>query len=272
MGRFTVIPTAAFDGLQVDAGVLLRRFNPANPVAPADEDIICATTGGVNPSCVPTFSDYGEDVDNVPNNMMEFKHLDGWEVTLGTTSLGTTPELIKLALGCADIDGENTSKIIPRRDLKQTDFSDIWWVGDKADGGFVAIQIKNALSTGGFSLQTTKNGKGQIALTITGHVSINAQSVVPMVIYSYEGDDTGFFSVQQILSHVASNFVDASVESGDSIEVTLTADTGYEIGTVVVTMGGTDVTSTAYDDTTDKVTIASVSGDIVILATGELAG
>lgn len=265
MGRFTVIPTNAFDGLQLDAGVLLKRFNPANPVAPADEDIICATTGGVNPVCTPTFSDFGEDVDNVPNNMMEFKHLDGWNVTLSTTSLGTTPELIKYALGCADIDGE--TKIVPRRDLKQTDFSDIWWVGDKADGGFVAIQIKNALSTGGFSLQTTKNGKGQIAITLTGHVSISAQNVVPMVIYSVAGDDTGYWSVQQILTHINSTFVDASIADGEALTATLTAETGYTIGTVVVTVGGEDVTTTAYDEETDMVSIASVDGDVVILAT-----
>ena len=189
MGMFTVIPSNTFDGLQVDAGVLLKTFNPAAPAAPADADIICATTGGINPVCTPTYSDYGEDVDNVPNNMMELKHLDGWECSLSTTSLGTTPELIKLALGAADIDG--TTKIVPRRDLQQTDFSDIWWVGDRADGGMVAIQLKNALSTGGFSLQTSKNGKGQIALTITGHVSIDAQDEVPMVFYSAPPVTTG---------------------------------------------------------------------------------
>lgn len=189
MGMFTVIPSNTFDGLQVDAGVLLKTFNPAAPAAPADADIICATTGGINPVCTPTYSDYGEDVDNVPNNMMELKHLDGWECSLSTTSLGTTPELIKLALGAADIDG--TTKIVPRRDLKQTDFSDIWWVGDRADGGMVAIQLKNALSTGGFSLQTSKNGKGQIAITITGHVSIDAQDEVPMVFYSAPPVTTG---------------------------------------------------------------------------------
>lgn len=189
MGKFTVIPQDTFDGLQLDAGVLLNTFNPATPTAPADEDIICATTGGITVACVPTFSDLGEDVDNVPVNMKELKHLDSWECTLSTTSLGTSPELIKMALGCADIDGTDETKIVPRADLKQTDFSDIWWVGDRADGGMVAVQLKNALSTGGFSLQTTKNGKGQIALTITGHVSINAQKEVPMVFYS--ADPTG---------------------------------------------------------------------------------
>lgn len=188
MGRFTVIPQSTFNDLQTDAGVLLNTFDPSNPAAPADSAIICATTGGVNPSCVPTYSDYGEDIDNVPNNMMELKHLDGWECKLSTTCLGTSPELIRLALGAADVNA-SIGEIVPRRDLEQTDFSDVWWVGDKADGGLVAIQLKNALSTGGFSLQTTKNGKGQISLELTGHVSIEAQSEMPMVFYSLSGDD-----------------------------------------------------------------------------------
>jgi len=183
MGRFTVVPQDAFDGLQMDAGVLLKTFDPAAP-AVTDAALICATTGGINPQCIPTYSDFGEDVDNVPNNMKEFKHLDGWDCKIATTGLGTSPELIKLALGAADIDGTNTSMVKPRRDLAQTDFSDIWWVGDRADGGCVAIQLKNALSTGGFSLQTTKNGKGQISIELTGHVSIAAQNEVPMVFYS----------------------------------------------------------------------------------------
>jgi hypothetical protein len=269
MGRFTVIPTNAFEGLQLDAGVLLTRFNPANPVAPADADIICATTGGIQVSCTPEYEDLGEDVDNVPLNMMEFKKLRSWACTLTTTSLGTTPELIRLSLGAADIDLTDTGKIVPRRDLLQTDFSDIWWVGDKADGGLVAVQIKNALATEGFSLQTTKNGKGQIGLTLTGHVSINAQSVVPMIFYSYKGDGTEYHSVQQILSHVASTFVDASIADGDALSATLTADTGYTIDTVVVTMGGEDITATAYTSATGAVAIASVDADVVILATAE---
>lgn len=188
MGKFTVIPQDTFDALQVDAGVLLKTFDPSDPDAPADEDIICATTGGINPTCIPTYSDYGEDVDNCPVNMKELKHLDGWECKISTTCLGTSPELIRLALGAADITAAS-GMIKPRKDLAQTDFSDLWWVGDKADGGFVAIQLKNALSTGGFSLQTSKNGKGQVSIELTGHVSINAQSTMPMVFYSVDGDE-----------------------------------------------------------------------------------
>ena len=187
MGRFTKVSQDAFDQLQVDAGVLLKHFDPANPAEPADADIICATTGGINPTCVPTYSDFGEDVDNVPNNMKEFKHLDGWECKFATTCLGTSVELIRLSLGAADVTAAS-GKIAPRRDLEQTDFEDaIWWVGDRADGGLVAIKLMNVLSSGGFSLQTTKNGKGQIALELMGHVSIDAQDTMPMEFYVSAG-------------------------------------------------------------------------------------
>lgn len=187
MGRFTVIPQDAFEGMQLDAGVILTSFDPTDVAAPDDEDIVCATTGGINIVCQPSFSDLGEDVDNVPNNMKELKHLDYWECSFSTTSLGTSPAMIKMSLGCADIDGSNASKIVPRANLEQTDFAgSLWWVGDRADGGCVAVELKNALSTGGFSLQTAKNGKGQTSITITGHVSIDAQNVVPMVFYSID--------------------------------------------------------------------------------------
>lgn len=189
MGKFTKIPQSTFEELQLDAGVLLNTFDPSNPVEPADSAIICATTGGINATCVPTFSDLGEDVDNCPTNTKELKHLDSWECKMAFTSLGTSTANIRLALGAADVNA-TSGKITPRRDLEQTDFSDIWWVGDRADGGLVAIKLINALSTAGFSLQTTKSGKGQISVELTGHVSISSQDTMPMEFYSLDPDDS----------------------------------------------------------------------------------
>ena len=115
--------------------------------------------------------------------MKELKHLDSWACTMGFTSLGTSAEAIRLALGSADV---NESKITPRSGLSQDDFTDLWWVGDRADGGAVAVKLKNALSTGGFVLQTGKNAKGQVTVELTGHVSINAQDEMPMEFYSFD--------------------------------------------------------------------------------------
>lgn len=193
MGKFTKIPENTFKELQLDAGVLLKTFDPTTAAEPDDADIICATTGGISASCVPTYSDMGEDVDNCPVNMLELKKLDSWECKMSFTSLGISADGIKLALGAADV---ANGKITPRRDLKTTDFADIWWVGDRADGGMAAICLKNALSTGGFSLQTTKNGKGQLSVELTGHVSISAQDAMPMEFYISEGTEAAAASVE----------------------------------------------------------------------------
>ena len=244
MGRFTRISQDAFEGMQLDAGMLLNRFDPAHPAVPADEDIICATTGGIKASCVPTYSDLGEDVDNVPNNMKEFKHLDGWDSKMEFTSLGTSPRSIRLGLGCADIDSNNPTHIVPRRELKQTDFSDLWWVGDRADGGFVAIQLKNALSDGGISLQTTKNGKGQIATSLQGHVSIDAQDDMPMEFYSVDPDSNELY-----------------------IELNRTRASVVEDSTVTLTASYTSGATVAWAST--DTSVATVADGVV---TGEGAG
>lgn len=181
--KFAKVDPNVFSQLQVEAGVLLNTFNPATPSAPEASAIICATSGGIKADCVPSFTDFGEDIDNVPNNTKELKRVDGWECTLGFTALNITTAILKKALGVADIDTTDTTKVIPRAELEQTDFSDVWWVGDLTDGGMVAIKLKNALSTGGLSLQTTKKGKGQLSVTLTGHISIEHTDEIPMEFY-----------------------------------------------------------------------------------------
>ena len=239
MGRFTVIPQDTFTDLQLDAGVLLNSFNPESPTI-TDSNIICATTGGINAVCQPTYTDFGEDVDNCPANLKELKHLESWLCTLGFTALNMSPEAIRLALGSADVLG---NRVTPRASIKQTDFEDaIWWVGDKADGGFVAVKLLNALSTGGLSIQTTKRGKGQTAVTLTGHVSINAQDVVPMVFYSYEGDSTDDYAYIAITPAGTENpsnsgFYERTGESGSyvyvpSVDTEVDTEKTYYIRTV----------------------------------------
>lgn len=185
--RFTQVKLDAFKEIQVEAGVIVKNFNPANPVLNR-ADIVCVTTGGITVTAQPSYSDYFEDVDNVPNNTMEGKQLEDWTCTLSTTALDTSAESIKLMLGAADIDSNDTNRITPRRELKLSDFiPSLWWVGDRADGGFAAVQILNVLSTDGFSLKTTKNGKGQTDITLQGHYSIEAVDTVPMNFYVIEG-------------------------------------------------------------------------------------
>lgn len=265
MGRFTVISRDVFDELQLDAGVLLTNFNPANPVRPSNDDILAATTGGINPVCQPTYSDMLEDVDNAPNNTMEGKHLDSWLCTLGFTSIKFNTANTKWALGAADeTSGTGYSKIVPRRNVQMSDFADVWWVGDKANGGAYAVRLMNALSTAGLSIQTTKNGKGTSAMTLTGHVSMNEQDVVPMEFYDIDTTETNTYYVRQNLIDVTSSFSGTSVSAGGALSATLTPTEDMQIENVTVVMGGVDITDLVYSN--GSIAITKVTDNVIITA------
>ena len=171
-----------YNNVQKDAGILLKNFDPTNPVEPLDADIITPTTGGISISCVPETQDLYEDIDNVPNNTAEGKDITGWTVTLSTTAIGVSEEVIALALGASETGTDNS--IRPRRNYVIEDYKDIYWIGDMADSSkLLCAVIKNAVSTGGFSLQTSKNGKGQLSLELTGHTKLNEQEIIPAEFY-----------------------------------------------------------------------------------------
>lgn len=190
--KFTKIPFDAFQKLQINAGILTTDFTPATGTI-GEAGQIGATTGGVNFTATPTYSDFGEDIDNCPKNMKELKKLDSWEVKMTGTFVNADTAIAKRLCGAADIGTTDATKVTPRNDLKDADFDDIWLVGDYSDkngetnGGFIAIKLLNALSTGGFQLKTADKSKGQFAFEFTGHYSMSAQDTVPFEIYIKAG-------------------------------------------------------------------------------------
>ena len=75
------------------------------------------------------------------------------------------------------------------------------------------------------------------------------------------------YTVTNSLTHVASsNAGVTSVEENDSYSTSLGIQTGYVMQFVSVTMGGTDITETAYNSGTRQISIAAVTGNIVITA------
>ena len=190
--KYTKIPENTFQNIQLNAGVLLSSFTPSSATV-SNEAIIGATTGGINFTATPTYADFGEDIDNCPKNMKELKKLDSWEVKCSGTFVTVDTAVAKSLIGAADIGTSDTTKVTPRNDLAQADFSDIWIVGDYSDkngdtnGGFIAIHMMNALSTGGFQIQTADKAKGQFAFEYTAHYSMSAQGTVPFEVYVKAG-------------------------------------------------------------------------------------
>ena len=76
---------------------------------------------------------------------------------------------------------------------------------------------------------------------------------------------TTSYSVTNTLTNCANNNSATSVVSGQPYAALITANEGYTLGTVTVTMGGDDISSTAVDD--GSITVPAVTGALVITAT-----
>lgn len=196
--KFTRIPEATFKKLQLNAGILAKDFDPKTG-AVKEEDLLGATSGGVNFAATPNYSDYGEDIDNAPVNVKELKKLDSWDVKMSGNFITVDVGLAKFLISAADVDEADTTLVKPRNDVLLSDFANLWWIGDYSDinedgtetgtAGFVAIHMLNTLSTGGFQLQSGNREKGQFAFEFTGHYSIEDQSKVPFEVYVKSGED-----------------------------------------------------------------------------------
>lgn len=190
--KYTKIPEKTFEQIQLNAGVLLKTFEPSTATV-ADENIIGATSGGNTFEATPSYSDYGEDIDNCPTNVKELKKLDSWEVKMSGSMVTVNADVVKMLIGAADV---SDTKITPRNDLDATkDFTDLWWVGDYSDkngetnGGYIAIHMMNALSTGGFKVSATNKAKGTFDYEFTAHYSMDAQDTVPFEVYVKAGTE-----------------------------------------------------------------------------------
>ena len=196
--EYSKYPSNTFQTLVIGAGVLLTDFDPSNATL-VRSNILGATTGGLNFKATPSFKDFGEDIDNCPKNTKELKRLDDWDVKLSGTLLSATPAAARYLAALADLTAAS-GKITPRDTLDLTsgtgDFRTLWLVADYSDkntgsgAGFIAIKIMNALSTGGFQLQTADKDKGKFAFELTGHYSVDAQDTVPFEIYVVGGTNS----------------------------------------------------------------------------------
>ena len=194
--KFTQIPTDTFKKLQLDAGILTTDFDPATGELTAS-NIIGATSGGVSFEATPSFSDFGEDIDNCPKNTKELKKLDSWEAKMSGTFVTMDTKAATSIVGAAAVASDDQTKVVPRNSVDANDFKNIWWVGDYSDinedgsstgkAGFIAIKLINAQSTGGFKSQSGDKAKGTFEFEYTGHYSIANTDVVPFELYIKAG-------------------------------------------------------------------------------------
>ena len=254
--KYTQIPAGTFEQIQLNAGILVDAFNPATGVI---GNLLGATSGGINFTDTINTKDFGEDIDNCPKNTKELKKLESHEVKMSGTFVTVTPTTARKLAGAADIDSQDSTHIVPRNDLLAGDFQTLWWVGDYSDentgenAGFIAIKLLNALSTGGFQIQSADKDKGKFAFEFTGHYSINAQSTVPYEIYVKQGESSSVPTIE-LNAHY--------LELGVDDEETLIATVLHSSSTVTWTSSDSNVATV----TSGGVVKGKAAGDCIITA------
>lgn len=271
--KYTQIPQNTFKQLQLNAGIVVDEFNPATGVI---GNIIAATTGGLTFNATPTFEDFGADIDNCPKNTLELKKQTDIEISLSGTLVTVTVSSAKRLAGAADIDANNPNHIVPRRDLSQSDFRDLWWIGDYSDkngnqnGGYIAIHMMNTLSTGGFQIKSNDKAKGNFAFTFTAHFSMDAQNTVPFEIFIKDGESEDSDYEMNVTSA-------ASATTTGYTEVTMSQSAGsnedyvYQTGVGLrIPQEGSILTGSAWTDWDGESEISSSTGlDIVVAIVDE---
>ena len=152
----------------------------------------------------------------------------------------------------------------------------------------LAKDLKGAINE---VFQNASNGKALIAQAITGkgvatsntdtfqtmatNISLISGKVTGKILtldnkkYTLSEDDNGNitatiikFSITNKLTNVSNSNSAIQVDYGNSYSATITANSGYEINSLSITMGGVDITSTAFNN--NEINISKVTGDLII--------
>lgn len=153
--------------LQINAGVLLSAYEKGGDID--ENNIIGATRGGG--SFVATAVMHDAAVDGAPTNTVGLRRIDGHTATLNMTCVEFTAPAIRRAIVGSTQNPANPTKtddivISAVAEILESDYKDVYWVGDLADGRNAVILLKNALNTNGFNLSFSDKGEGTFALQL----------------------------------------------------------------------------------------------------------
>ena len=175
----------------------------------------------------------------------------------GSDRTGCVCAMLEALLGVSDRDID--------RDYELTNFSDYEdLTGRRRDGG----------SWTGFMTALAAYGAANVKMNVVAF--LRSQGVTTALMNAFrvaaiDGTPSDItvttHTVTNSLTHCTTNNNATSVDDGTSYSATIAAESGYTLGTITVTMGGTDITSTAYNSSTQTITISSVTGAIVVTAT-----
>lgn len=155
--------------LQLNAGVLLSKYNKGQDIA--ESDIIGATRGGGSVNVKPIIRQMA--VDGAPTYTKGLERIDEVQVNAQFTMVEFSPAIVKRAVAGATIATQSGDSVITSvNKVLSDDYKDVYWVGDTSDGKNVVVHIKNAFSLDGLSLTASDKNEGTFSMNLMAHYEI----------------------------------------------------------------------------------------------------
>jgi hypothetical protein len=177
------------ENLLLDAGAFFKNYNIETDTfdsAVAAGKLIGATRGGGSFVAKATYRVL--EVDGIKGDVVGASEIDTWETTLSANVLEVTKENLATALGASVLDDTTNANyhIIKGKNAVEDDdyISNITWVGTLSGNEKpVIIQVYNALSTDGLTINTQNNNEVVLSLNFKGHFDADDLDTPPFAIY-----------------------------------------------------------------------------------------
>lgn len=131
-----------------------------------------------------------------------------------------------------------------------------------AADGFTLEGASVSVTMGGVDITATAYANGVVSISaVTGNVVITATAAM---------QELSEYTITNTLNGVTNSNAETTISEGGTYTATLSADDAHVLpnvdmgGSIVVTMGGTDITNSVYNYNTATVSIAPVTGNIKI--------
>lgn len=239
----------SFYNMQLNAGAFFENIDVSGAKSASDVAVILkqavldgkclgATSGGGSFVAQPQARQI--EADGMRYQIIGSTIFDSWDVKITTTLKEITGENMTRALATGEINPV-TGAIRFRTNLQPTDYIEsLTWVGDKLDGGLIAIAIDNAVNITGANFVFTDKGEGTLPVEFTAHqADLENMEYAPCAIYMFDA------TVPIPVTGVSLNHSTLSINTGD-------------IEPLVATIAPTNATNIAVTWASDDNTVVSV--------------
>ena len=243
------------ESTEYDFGCLVKNFDPETWTNPVEGTLSYLTTNQITINHQVTYENLGTDINGIHVNYKELEIATGIQAsTMSFTALGFSANDIKRYIGAAS---ESGGHITPTLSIDDSNFENITWVGHMINGGWVAVVMPYALSTGGLSITANKSQKGTSTVTLTGFRSIDNKTQGEIECYVKAASGITITAQPQSKSVVEG--------TATSFSVTATGATGYQWQLCAV---GSKSYQDIEDETSD--TLSLLTTDVTTEANGNM--